>query len=212
MLLAPGNRADLLVTTHTGTSTLQTLSHNWGHPDGHGPWHGISGRRLTRVGHRTGFADLHRNPRPDRDGRLAATGRPGSAWQHCRDQAHPHPRDVNGHGHGNGLRRFGIHHRWARLRPHRVDNTVKAGAVEVWTITNASGMDHPFHLHVWPMQVLSVAGRAIGPPIWQNVVNVPARSSSVVRIAFDDYTGRTVYHCHMLDHVDNGMMGIIDVV
>jgi FtsP/CotA-like multicopper oxidase with cupredoxin domain len=32
-----------------------------------------------------------------------------------------------------------------------------------------------------------------------------------VRIAFDAYTGRTVYHCHILDHEDNGMMGVIDV-
>jgi FtsP/CotA-like multicopper oxidase with cupredoxin domain len=94
---------------------------------------------------------------------------------------------------------------------HRIDNTVMAGAVEEWTITNTSGMDHPFHLHVWPMQVLSVAGRTIDPPTWQNVVNVPARSSSIVRIAFDHYAGRTVYHCHILDHEDNGMMGIIDV-
>ena len=33
----------------------------------------------------------------------------------------------------------------------------------------------------------------------------------IVRIAFDAYTGRTVYHCHILDHEDNGMMGIIAV-
>jgi len=44
------------------------------------------------------------------------------------------------------------------------------------------------------------------------VVDVPARSSTVVRIAFDADTGRTVYHCHILDHEDNGMMGVIDVV
>jgi FtsP/CotA-like multicopper oxidase with cupredoxin domain len=95
--------------------------------------------------------------------------------------------------------------------PQRVDQTVAAGSVEEWTITNTSSMDHPFHLHVWPMQVLSIAGRGIDPPTWQNVVNVPARSSSVVRIAFDDHTGRTVYHCHILDHEDNGMMGVIEV-
>ena len=73
-------------------------------------------------------------------------------------------------------------------------------------------MDHPFHLHVWPMQVLSIAGVTIDAPTWQNVVNVPAGGSTVVRIAFEAHTGRTVYHCHILDHEDNGMMGVIEVV
>jgi FtsP/CotA-like multicopper oxidase with cupredoxin domain len=45
---------------------------------------------------------------------------------------------------------------------------------------------------------------------WQDVVNVPARSNVKVRIAFEDFTGRTVYHCHILDHEDQGMMGVID--
>ena len=31
-----------------------------------------------------------------------------------------------------------------------------------------------------------------------------------VRVAFDDFGGRTVYHCHILDHEDNGMMGIVE--
>ena len=47
-------------------------------------------------------------------------------------------------------------------------------------------------------------------PEWQDVVNVPARSSVRVRIAFDDFTGKTVYHCHILDHEDSGMMGLIE--
>jgi len=41
-------------------------------------------------------------------------------------------------------------------------------------------------------------------------VNIPARSTTRVRIAFEDYSGKTVYHCHILDHEDNGMMGIIN--
>ncbi|MDH6238084.1 FtsP/CotA-like multicopper oxidase with cupredoxin domain [Cryobacterium sp. CG_9.6] len=40
-------------------------------------------------------------------------------------------------------------------------------------------------------------------------MNIPARSTTRVRIAFDDFSGRTVYHCHILDHEDAGMMGII---
>lgn len=95
--------------------------------------------------------------------------------------------------------------------PARVDLSVAAGAIEEWTIVNTSTMDHPFHLHVWPMQVMEIGGRAVEAPTWQDVVNVPANSQSRVRIAFENFTGTAVYHCHILDHEDNGMMGVISV-
>ena len=91
----------------------------------------------------------------------------------------------------------------------RVDQKVALGTVEEWTIGNDSPMDHPFHLHVWPMQVLEVDGEALSEPLWLDVVNVPARSQVTVRIAFEDFGGRTVYHCHILDHEDLGMMGTV---
>ena len=95
--------------------------------------------------------------------------------------------------------------------PDRVDQTIPSGTIEEWTITNTSPMDHPIHLHVWPMQVIEAGGKPIEQPTWQDVVNVPARSNVKVRILFDDFTGRSVYHCHILDHEDLGMMGVIDV-
>ncbi len=95
--------------------------------------------------------------------------------------------------------------------PDRVDVTVEAGSVEEWTLTNTSPMVPPMHLHVWRMQVVESAGRALARPAWQDVVNVPARGQVRVRIAFDDFVGRTVYHCHILDHEDRGMMGVIEV-
>lgn len=92
---------------------------------------------------------------------------------------------------------------------NRIDQKVALGSVEEWVIGNDSEMDHPFHLHVWPMQVLEVDGRALAEPLWLDVVNVPPRSQVTVRIAFDDFGGRTVYHCHILDHEDRGMMGTV---
>ena len=95
--------------------------------------------------------------------------------------------------------------------PERVDQTVTLGAVEEWTIANTSPMDHPFHLHVWPMQVVAAADMdPTGRPDWRDVVIVPARGQVTVRIRIADFAGRTVYHCHVLDHEDQGMMGIID--
>ncbi|SIS59474.1 Multicopper oxidase [Corynebacterium appendicis CIP 107643] len=46
-------------------------------------------------------------------------------------------------------------------------------------------------------------------PTWQDVVNIPAFGRVTIRVAFDDIVGRTVYHCHILDHEDLGMMGTI---
>ena len=116
---------------------------------------------------------------------------------------------MGGAGMGGGMMGFTIDGK--RFDPTRADQAVVAGAVEEWTIVNTSPMDHPFHLHVWPMQLIEIGGERTDSPIWQDVVNVPAHSSSRVRIAFDDFTGRSVFHCHILDHEDNGMMGVIVV-
>lgn len=91
----------------------------------------------------------------------------------------------------------------------RIDQQVRLGTVEEWTIGNDSPLDHPFHLHVWPMQVLEVGGQLVTEPLWLDVVNVPARSEVKVRVAFEDFGGETVYHCHILDHEDRGMMGTV---
>jgi FtsP/CotA-like multicopper oxidase with cupredoxin domain len=97
--------------------------------------------------------------------------------------------------------------------PGRTDVVVRAGAVEEWTLVNSSPMDHPVHLHVWPMQIVGGGGQdgndGAGP--WLDVVNVPARDRVTVRVAFGDFTGRTVVHCHILDHEDLGMMGTVEV-
>ncbi|MDO5741309.1 MAG: multicopper oxidase domain-containing protein, partial [Ornithinimicrobium sp.] len=93
--------------------------------------------------------------------------------------------------------------------PDRTDQRVRLGTVEEWTIGNDGPLDHPFHLHVWPMQLIETAGERLDVPVWLDVVNVPAGGSVTVRIRFADFGGRTVYHCHILDHEDLGMMGTI---
>jgi FtsP/CotA-like multicopper oxidase with cupredoxin domain len=95
--------------------------------------------------------------------------------------------------------------------PDRVDQQVRLGTIEEWTIVNASPMAHPFHLHVWPMQVVASADLPTsGRPDWRDVVIVPPRGQVTVRVRFADFGGRTVYHCHVLDHEDHGMMGIVE--
>ncbi|MDX3240068.1 multicopper oxidase domain-containing protein [Streptomyces sp. ME03-5709C] len=50
------------------------------------------------------------------------------------------------------------------------------------------------------------------PHRWFDTVNVPARGDVVIRIPFTDFTGRTVLHCHILNHEDMGMMAVLDIV
>ncbi len=93
----------------------------------------------------------------------------------------------------------------------RVDLRARLSDLEIWEIDNRMGMDHPFHLHTFPFQILSRNGVAEALTAWKDVVNV--RANEVVRIAVPlcDFSGKTVYHCHIVEHEDRGMMGVLEV-
>ncbi len=80
---------------------------------------------------------------------------------------------------------------------------IKVGQTEVWTIRNDTDFNHPFHLHGFFFEVLDTNL----PMQWKDTVDVPQHS--VVRIAmkFDDRPGMWMFHCHILDHAEVGMMG-----
>ena len=84
---------------------------------------------------------------------------------------------------------------------------VQLDAVEDWEITNTGVMDHPFHIHVNSFQVISRNGQPESLPAWRDTVLVPRGETVRIRIWFRDFAGKTVYHCHILDHEDLGMMG-----
>lgn len=104
---------------------------------------------------------------------------------------------------------------------NRIDETVKFGDTEIWVIRNVmTGMGpgmggnvaHPFHYHGVQFQVLSRDGRE--PPLnergWKDTVLV--NPNEIVRvIARFDYKGLYMYHCHILEHEDAGMMGQFEV-
>lgn len=90
----------------------------------------------------------------------------------------------------------------------RVDITAKLGEVEDWVIQNSGSMDHPFHVHVNSFQVLDDLGQP--EAAWRDIVLVKAGESKTIRMRFEDYTGKAIYHCHILDHEDLGMMGVIE--
>ncbi len=88
---------------------------------------------------------------------------------------------------------------------------VMRGDVEIWEVRNDAPMDHPFHLHGMFFQVLSVGGGARVPDGWKDTVNVP--QSSTVRFAVQyDPPGMWMFHCHILEHAELGMMGDLMVM
>ena len=89
----------------------------------------------------------------------------------------------------------------------RIDTRVRLGDIEEWDLVNTGVMDHPFHVHVNPMQVISRNGEPERLLAWRDVVLVRAGATVRVRTQFRDFSGRSVYHCHILDHEDMGMMG-----
>ena len=91
---------------------------------------------------------------------------------------------------------------------------------ERWIIYNKTKEWHPFHIHQDDFRVLSTAdGTADGPaplPGVQDVVALPpgtaAKPSRVVlEMPYTDFPGRFVFHCHILDHEDAGMMSLVDL-
>ena len=97
---------------------------------------------------------------------------------------------------------------------------VKRGDVEDWIIENRSNELHAFHIHQLHFLLLDWSGVPVHEPFLRDTVNVPyyngrtLRYPSVrLRMDFRDpnMVGTFVYHCHLLEHEDNGMMGTIRV-
>ena len=98
-----------------------------------------------------------------------------------------------------------------KMDANRVDLHGRLGTTEIWEIQNVVGMDHPFHLHGFRFQVLDRDGVPEPFPSWMDLVIVPGHSSLRIVIRFDDFPGKWMYHCHILDHEDEGMMGVLEL-
>src|SRR5690606_18844960 len=93
----------------------------------------------------------------------------------------------------------------------RVDVEASLGATEIWQVENLVGMDHPFHLHGFQFQVIDRNGVPEPFRSWKDVVNVPEHETVRFIVRYDDYPGKWMFHCHILDHEDHGMMGVLEV-
>ncbi|WP_434044018.1 MULTISPECIES: multicopper oxidase family protein [Sorangium] len=89
---------------------------------------------------------------------------------------------------------------------------VERGATRVFDLKNDAEMDHPFHLHGFFFQVLARDGVAVADEALANkdTLILPQRSTTTVVARFDE-PGHWMYHCHILEHAERGMMGEIIV-
>ncbi|WML34043.1 multicopper oxidase domain-containing protein [Clostridium sp. OS1-26] len=103
-----------------------------------------------------------------------------------------------------------------KMDMNRIDEKVKLDDTEIWEITNPKdmmgGMSHPFHIHGVQFQVLSRNGQE--PPAnergWKDTVLVHPNENVRIIVKFTK-KGLFMYHCHVLEHEDAGMMGQFEV-
>ena len=119
----------------------------------------------------------------------------------------------------------------AVLRPYGMGSTpaitVRAGTTEEWVIENWTNELHAFHIHQVHFRVLTIDGKPVAKPPLLDVVNVPyaqatgyhskegpVRPGRVrIKLTFPEaLAGDIPFHCHLVDHEDNGMMAVLRVV
>lgn len=103
------------------------------------------------------------------------------------------------------------------MDPARIDETVPAGAVETWIISNPTPMFHPFHIHNTQFRILRRNGAAPSPREagFKDTVVLAPNDEVAVLCAFPEFSDAErpyMYHCHILEHEDAGMMGQFTVV
>lgn len=105
----------------------------------------------------------------------------------------------------------------ARMDMARVDEVVTAGSTEVWEVVNRGGEPHNFHIHDVQFRVLSVGGAPAGPELagLKDTVYLPPEEPVRLVMTFSEHADPQtpyMYHCHLLRHEDQGMMGQFLVV
>ena len=115
---------------------------------------------------------------------------------------------------------FGVSHMVTidgkQFDPDRIDINVQQGTTEVWEIYNRDdmmgGMTHPFHIHGVQFRILERDGKP--PPNnehgWKDTVAVEPGERVKIKMTFRE-SGTFMYHCHILEHEENGMMGQLNV-
>ncbi len=104
----------------------------------------------------------------------------------------------------------------------RIDQTLTLGTAQTWFLSSKS-VNHPFHIHVNPFQIISITDKKTGKPstepqyqnlvgTWKDTIFVNTDVVIETRTRYERYIGEYVLHCHILEHEDQGMMQSVQVV
>jgi len=103
-----------------------------------------------------------------------------------------------------------------KFDPNRIDFTQEQGVTEVWEIYNKpdemGGMNHPFHIHGTQFKILSRDGKepAENERGWKDSISIKPDETVKIAVQFK-HKGVYMFHCHILEHEENGMMGQVKV-
>jgi FtsP/CotA-like multicopper oxidase with cupredoxin domain len=106
-------------------------------------------------------------------------------------------------------------------KPFSDDNvrSLKLNNVDEWTVTShnqVGPVSHPFHIHVNPFEVFSILNaqgvETLNEPTWKDTIILNEGWLVKFRTRYIEFTGKFVQHCHILDHEDQGMMQLIEIV
>ncbi|MCG2622201.1 multicopper oxidase domain-containing protein [Arthrobacter sp. I2-34] len=111
----------------------------------------------------------------------------------------------------------GRHINGRQLDHNRIDTVVGAGTTEIWNVSNTHNQPHNFHIHDVRFRILDIDGAPPPPELagLKDTVFLPVRASARLAVPFGNYTDAAMpymYHCHLLWHEDEGMMGQFTVV
>jgi FtsP/CotA-like multicopper oxidase with cupredoxin domain len=87
--------------------------------------------------------------------------------------------------------------------------TARVGETQIWTVVNDTPWSHPLHIHGFFFQVLDKDGNPVRPMQWKDTVNVPFKETTKLIVRYEDRPGSWMYHCHILDHAEGGLMSSI---
>jgi FtsP/CotA-like multicopper oxidase with cupredoxin domain len=218
LLLAPGERAELIVRAGAGASTARLVAARYDRRKmammgGSLPADAalvLADVRFTPSGAATASSEL-----PARLRSIAplgpVRGHQSVVFSEAMDMKAMHQPGASARSMPLGMH-FMVN--GAAYDPGRVTLASRRGEVEEWAIENRTDMDHPFHLHGTQFQIVARgrAGTRVGEALlaWRDIVNVePGETVWIATVQRD--AGDRMFHCHILEHEDLGMMGTLRV-
>jgi|JI10StandDraft_1071094.scaffolds.fasta_scaffold46760_4 FtsP/CotA-like multicopper oxidase with cupredoxin domain len=205
LLLVPGERADVLVVADGAAGEAldwKTLRYDRGHGTG-----GLPDADVFQIRH-TDAAPVTTPPLPTTLGTVESL--PAATVQRTFELEESMGGGAHaGHGGGGMTATFSIN---GETFPDVQPLAAELGAVEEWTIVNTTEMNHPFHLHGFRFQIMEIEGQPAEFAAWRDTISIPADQTVVIRTRLDDHPGTWMFHCHILEHAERGMMGMLEVV